>query len=253
MALSEKKIEEFNRITHDFFDFLFEMSEIPAVIQKHTKNLNVLISGVKEISKYFNNLKSTDGHDKFNPALNEVILTSNVIHQQTFPTSTIAADDFLREETIFQRKLEEHVITMNTLKIENEKLRQKLEALESKVLNQERATTQLSKVLILTNSEIKNSISRHPIDKTIKEHLERLFKIFEKLIQANIFSQNAPQPTEMFSSILSHIFDQKPSNKEFTLNPNAKEPKLDIDGDKIELLYLLTIQANMIEKKLQIG
>lgn len=252
MALSDKKIEEFNRITHDFFDFLFEMSEVPSVVQKHSKGLNNLISGVKEISKYFNSLKAAKSDEMFRNAQVDALAVSNVINAKTFVYSSVDPNSLENggiDREYFQRKLEEHILTINSLKIENEKLKQKLKAFQDKMLSHEKANTQLSEILVLANSEIKYNMSRNHVDRHTKETLERLFRIFEKLIQTNLLNQQSPIANEAFLTLVSQILETKAPNKEFTLNPHAPNGESE-DGDKMELLYLLTLQAQMIEKKM---
>jgi len=253
MALTDKKIEEFNRITHDFFDFLFEMSEIPSVVQKHSKNLNNLISGVKEISKYFNALKTAKADELFRNAQADALAISNVINAKTFAFSSTDSQNLESvgiDREYFQRKLEEHILTINSLKIENEKLKQRLNSFQDKILGHEKANTQLSEILVLANSEIKYNMSQNQVDRRTKETLERLFRIFEKLIQTNLLNHQAPIANEAFLALISQIIEAKGPNKEFTLNPHSSSGGGE-DGDKMELLYLLTLQAQMIEKKLE--
>jgi hypothetical protein len=252
MSLSDKKIEEFNRITHDFFDFLFEMSEVPSVVQKHSKSLNNLITGVKEISKYFNSLKAAKADELFRNAQVDALAVSNVIHAKTFAYSSVnpeALENGGIDREYFQRKLEEHILTINSLKIENEKLKQRLNSFQDKILGHEKANTQLSEILVLANSEIKYNISRNHVDRQTKETLERLFRIFEKLIQTNLLNQQSPISNDAFLNLISQILEPKGPSKEFTLNPNGPQVEND-EGDKMELLYLLTLQAQMIERKM---
>ena len=144
MDIEEKKneIKGLNLILNQFFDFIYEISEVSVTLDKKSRKV---IKGLKKLSSFLNkNLQDLqkkkknfkipiEKKDKKTKKINEKKNEKKIVQSEIY----IGKTDYEKEiENIFMTRVQEKILEINNLKIQNFKIKKELQILkEEKIHN----------------------------------------------------------------------------------------------------------------------
>ena len=243
MSIDEKKkeIKNLNLILNQFFDFIYEISEISNSLDKKSRRV---IKGLKKLSSYLNkNLQELEKKQKnvnLNPIQKikpiEKLKKKNerkIIQSEIFSGST----EYEKEiENIFMLRVQVKILEINNLKIENFKIKKQL-----KILHEEKIKNP-NNYLLNENFDSKNHL-KNSKDKKIESSEVFNLEKYHKKKEGNSGLINESK----FNTKSIKNFEEKKNEKSqnIFLKGNLNNKKLYVSKN-YESKYLLSEKDNLL-------